>query len=109
MSTFYNNVKTVILLGLLSGLMLWIGSLFGQAGLLIALVMAAVMSLGSYFFSDKIAVMAMGAHEVGPEHELYQVVQDLVQVSNLPMPRVYVAPHPAPNAFATGRSPDHAA
>src|SRR5437762_2668602 len=109
MSTFYNNLKTAVLLALLSGLILWIGSFFGQAGLFIALVMAGVMSFVSYFFSDRIAILAMRAQEVGPDHQLYQIVQSLTQVAGLPMPRVYVAPHAALNAFATGRSPNHAA
>src|SRR3954463_14492254 len=109
MSTFYNNLKTVFLLAVLSALILSIGSFFGQGGVLIALVMATLMSFWSYFVSDKIAIMAMRAQEVGPEQELYQIVQELTAVSSMPMPRVYVAPHAAPNAFATGRSPNHAA
>ncbi|MBC8105961.1 MAG: M48 family metalloprotease [Anaerolineae bacterium] len=108
MSQFYNNFKTALLLGLLTALVLWIGSLFGTGGLYVALVMAAVMNVGSYFFSDKIAIMAMRAQEVGPEHDLHQIVAGLAHRANLPMPRVYVAPHDAPNAFATGRSPKHA-
>jgi heat shock protein HtpX len=109
MSGFQNNLKTALLLGLLTGLVLWIGSLFGTGGLYVALVMTAVMNFVSYFFSDKIAIMAMRAEEVGPEHELYGIAEGLVRRANLPMPRVYVAPHDAPNAFATGRSPHHAA
>src|SRR3954470_4951101 len=109
MSTFYNNIKTVVLLAVLTGLIMWIGSLFGPNGLYIALIFAAVMNFVSFFFSDKIAVMAMRGQEVGPEHMLYRIVQDLAQRANLPMPRVYVSPHEAPNAFATGRSPNHAA
>ena len=109
MGRFYNNFKTALLLSLLTALVLWIGSLFGTGGLYIALVMAAVMNFVSFFFSDKIAIMAMRAQEVGPEHELYGIVQGLVRRAELPMPRVYVAPHDAPNAFATGRSPTHAA
>ena len=109
MGRFYNNFKTALLLSLLTALVLWIGSLFGTGGLYIALVMAAVMNFVSFFFSDKIAIMAMRAQEVGPEHELYGIVEGLVRRAELPMPRVYVAPHDAPNAFATGRSPTHAA
>jgi heat shock protein HtpX len=109
MNTFYNNLKTVVLLAVLTGLILAIGSLFGQQGLIIALVFAAVMNFVSFFFSDKIAVMAMHGQEVGPEHPLYQIVADLAQRANLPMPRVYVSPQQAPNAFATGRGPKHAA
>src|SRR4051812_31605392 len=109
MSKFYNNMKTAVLMGTLTALILWIGSFWGQAGLMIALVFAAVTNFVSYFFSDKIALMAMGAHEVGPEHELYQIVAPLAQRAGLPMPRVYVSAQPAPNAFATGRNPQHAA
>jgi heat shock protein HtpX len=109
MSQFYNNIKTVILLAVLTGLIMWIGSLFGPNGLWIALIFAGVMNFVSFFFSDKIAVMAMRGQEVGPDHILYRIVEDLAQRANLPMPRVYVSPHEAPNAFATGRSPKHAA
>lgn len=110
MSQFYNNVKTAILLGLLTGLILVAGyALGGSHGLLIALILSAVMNFTSFFFSDKIAIMSMRGEEVGPDHELYQIVQELVARAGLPMPRVYVSPHRAPNAFATGRSPHHAA
>ena len=109
MSQFYNNVKTALLLGLMTALILWIGSFWGGQGIVIALVMAAVMNFGSYFFSDKIALATMRAEEVGPEHELYGIVQELTQRAGLPMPRVYVSPAMAPNAFATGRNPHHAA
>lgn len=109
MSKFYNNVKTALLLGLLTALILWIGSFWGPRGLYTALIFAAVMNFVGYFFSDKIALAAMRAEQVGPEHELYQIVQRLAQRANLPMPRVYVSPHMAPNAFATGRSPRSAA
>ncbi len=109
MSQFYNNMKTFFFLAVLTGLIMWVGSFFGPQGLYIALIFAAVMNLGSYFFSDKIAVMTMGGREVGPDHMLYKIVADLAQRAELPMPRVYVSPHEAPNAFATGRSPSHAA
>jgi heat shock protein HtpX len=109
MTTFYNNLKTVVLMGLLTGLILFAGSFFGSGGLWVALVIAAGMNLVGFFFSDKIAIMAMRAHQVGPEHELYQLVEPLAARAGLPMPRVYVSPHAAPNAFATGRSPSSAA
>jgi heat shock protein HtpX len=109
MSKFYNNVKTALLLGLMTGLILWIGSFWGSGGVMVAFVFAAVMNFVSYFFSDKIALMSMGAHEVGPGHKLYHIVEGLARRANLPMPRVYVSPQPAPNAFATGRGPNHAA
>jgi heat shock protein HtpX len=105
---FYNNIKTVVLLAVLTGMIMWIGSLFGPNGLWIALIFAGVMNFVSFFFSDKIAVTAMRAQQVGPEHMLYRIVEDLAQRANLPMPKVYVSPQMAPNAFATGRSPQHA-
>src|SRR5689334_5876745 len=109
MSKFTNNIKTAVLMALLTGLILWIGSFFGTGGLYIALILAAVLNFVSFFFSDKIAIAMMRGQEVGPEHELYGIVQQLAQRAGLPMPRVYVSPHLAPNAFATGRSPNHAA
>ena len=109
MSKFYNNFKTALLLGLLSGLILWIGSFWGTGGIMVALVFAVITNFVGYFFSDKIALMSMGAQEVGPEHPLYQIVAPLAQRANLPMPRVYVSPQMAPNAFATGRNPRNAA
>ena len=108
MSQFYNNIKTVFLLAVLTGLILWIGSLFGPNGVYVALAIAVVMNFVSFFFSDKIAVAAMRGQEVGPDHMLYRIVEDLARRANLPMPRVFVSPQMAPNAFATGRSPNHA-
>lgn len=110
MNQFYNNLKTLILLSLLTVLIVWIGGLIGgQHGALIALIFAAIMNFGSYYFSDKIALAAMNAQEVGPDHPLYGIVEKLAQRAGLPMPRVYVSQVSAPNAFATGRSPQHAA
>lgn len=110
MSQFYNNVKTVLLMGLLTGLILLGGQLIGGTqGLTIALVLAGVMNFVGYFFSDQIALASARAQEVGPEHPLYGIVQRLAGRAGLPMPRVYVSPEQAPNAFATGRSPKHAA
>jgi heat shock protein HtpX len=110
MSKFYNNMKTALLLGLLTSLILVIGAMLGgRTGVMIALIFAAGMNFVAFFFSDKIAIASMGAQEVGPDHELYRITEQLVQRANMPMPRVYVSPQPAPNAFATGRSPRHAA
>jgi heat shock protein HtpX len=110
MSKFYNNVKTALLLGSLTALILWIGSLLGgPQGVVIALIFAAIMNFVGYFFSDKIALASMHAQEVGPEHELYRIVEPMVQRAGMPMPRVYVSPQMAPNAFATGRNPSNAA
>jgi heat shock protein HtpX len=103
-------VKTVLLLGALSGLLLVIGELLGGAnGLLMAFIFAVVMNIGSYWFSDKIVLRMYRAQEVGPEHPLHQMVTRLAQRASLPMPKVYVIPDESPNAFATGRNPEHAA
>src|SRR5262245_32397033 len=109
MSKAFNNVKTALLLAMMTALILWIGSFWGNQGLIIAFIFAGITNFVSYFFSDKIALMAMKAQQVGPDHELYQIVEPLVQRAGLPMPRVYVSPAAAPNAFATGRNPRHAA
>jgi heat shock protein HtpX len=105
-----NTLKTTLLLATLSALLLVIGEVAGgQAGLLIAFVFAAIMNFGSYWFSDKIVLRMYNAQEVGPEHPLYSIVQGLAARAGLPMPRVYVIPDASPNAFATGRNPEHAA
>jgi heat shock protein HtpX len=105
-----NGLKTVLLLGLLSGLLLAIGDYFGGSnGLVIAFVMAAVMNFGSYWFSDKIVLRMYHAEEVGAGNRLYAIVERLSRQAQLPMPKVYVIPDASPNAFATGRNPSHAA
>jgi len=105
-----NAVKTVLLLGGLSALLLAIGEwLGGSGGLAIAFVFAVVMNLGSYWFSDKVVLRMYKAQEVGPDHPLSRIVERLTQRAGLPMPRVYVIPTLSPNAFATGRNPKHAA
>src|SRR5436190_2925186 len=105
-----NGLKTALLLGLLSGLLLVIGQLLGGAnGLLLGFMFAVVMNLGSYWFSDKIVLRMYRAQEVGPGHLLFGVVERLSRQAMLPMPKVYVIPDPSPNAFATGRNPEHAA
>ena len=105
-----NGLKTAVLLGALSGMLLLIGELLGGAnGLMMAFVFAAVMNLGSYWFSDKIVLRMYRAQEVGAGHPLYQITERLARRANLPMPKVYVIPDASPNAFATGRNPSHAA
>jgi heat shock protein HtpX len=105
-----NGLKTALLLGALSGMLLMIGELAGgQQGLIVAFAFAAVMNLGSYWFSDKIVLRMYRAQEVGPSHALYQTTQRLAIQAGLPMPKVYVIPDSSPNAFATGRNPQHAA
>ena len=105
-----NGLKTAFLLGILSALLLGVGEALGGAnGLMIAFVFAAFMNLGSYWFSDKIVLRMYRASEVGPDHPLYRIVERLTVRANLPMPKVYIIPDPSPNAFATGRNPEHAA
>ncbi|BCS35598.1 protease HtpX [Luteitalea sp. TBR-22] len=98
------------MLGLLSALFLYLGQLMGgQSGLIIAFLFAMVMNFGSYWFSDRIVLAMHQAKEVGPGHPLHQLTAELAQRAQLPMPRVYVIPDQSPNAFATGRNPQHAA
>jgi heat shock protein HtpX len=105
-----NGVKTVLLLGALSGILLVIGELAGGSqGLMLAFVFAVIMNIGSYWFSDKIVLRMYRAQQVGPEHRLHQLVARLAQRASLPMPKVYIIPDASPNAFATGRNPSHAA
>jgi heat shock protein HtpX len=105
-----NGLKTVLLLGLLTGLLLAVGEyFFGPNGLAFGFVLALVMNFGSYWFSDKIVLRMYHAREVGPGDRLYSIVERLSRQANLPMPRVYTIPDPSPNAFATGRNPSHAA
>jgi heat shock protein HtpX len=105
-----NGVKTTMLLALLSALLIWLGGAFGgQSGLVIAFGFAVVMNVGSYWLSDKIVLRMYRATEVGPDHPLYRITHRLAQKAGLPMPKVYVIPDASPNAFATGRNPQHAA
>jgi heat shock protein HtpX len=105
-----NTFKTALLLGALSALLLFIGEALGGAeGLVLAFGFAVVTNFVSYWFSDKIVLKMYKATEVGPEHRLYQSVQRLAARAGLPQPRCYVIPDPSPNAFATGRNPEHAA
>jgi heat shock protein HtpX len=107
-----NRIKTALLLAALTALVLWIGhALAGQAGLAIALVLTGVMNFGAYWFSDRIVLRLHGAREVSPTEapELYGLVRDLATKASLPMPKLYVMAEDAPNAFATGRGPKHAA
>jgi heat shock protein HtpX len=105
-----NGIKTVLLLGALSALLLAIGDMVaGPNGLMIGLVFAVVMNFGSYWFSDKIVLRMYSAQAVGSDHPLYRVTERLARQAGLPMPKVYVIPDPSPNAFATGRNPEHAA
>jgi heat shock protein HtpX len=105
-----NTLKTTLLLGTLSGLLLVIGELLGgQQGLVLAFGFAAVTNLASYWFSDKIVLRMYRAQEVDATHPLHELVGRLARSAGLPMPRVYLIPDASPNAFATGRNPEHAA
>jgi heat shock protein HtpX len=105
-----SGLKTVLLLGTMSGLLLAIGgALGGSTGLTIALVMAIGVNAFSYWFSDKMVLRMYRAQPVGEDHMLYRMVARLAQRANLPMPKVYIIPDQSPNAFATGRDPNHAA
>jgi len=106
-----NQIRTTILLAVMTGLILWIGQMLGgRQGMIIALVFAAGMNFFSYWYSDKLVLRMYRASEVSPAQapELYDTVQSLARQAGLPMPRVFVIPQPTPNAFATGRNPQHA-
>lgn len=106
---FVNNAKTVVLLGALMAIVVGVGyALGGPSAIVPALIIATLMNVGAFFFSDKLAIAAMRGQEV-TSGQLYDLVDDLRQRAGLPMPRVYVCPQNAPNAFATGRSPRKAA
>ncbi|MBI4148189.1 zinc metalloprotease HtpX [Candidatus Woesearchaeota archaeon] len=107
----FNQLKTVALLGLLTGLMLGVGGMIGgRGGLTVALVFAGLMNFGMYFFSDRIALAMYGAQEAKKSqyHKLHKMVEELAHKAGIPKPKVYVIPIDTPNAFATGRSPSHA-
>lgn len=105
------TLKTAFLLTVLTLLLLFVGDAFGgQRGLTLALIIAVIMNGGAYFFSDKIALMSSGARPVTREQlpRLYEVMERLAGKANLPVPKLYMIPQAAPNAFATGRNPGHA-
>ena len=106
-----NTVKSVLLLATLTGLLVVIGRVLGgNAGMILAFGLAVVMNFASYWFSDKIALTMAGAHEVSEAEapQLYSIVSELAYRAGLPMPRVAVVETDSPNAFATGRDPEHA-
>ena len=108
---FKNTVKTTILLAGLGGLMVALGSLFGRGGAIIGLVLAFALVGFSYWQSDKLAIRAARAVPADPAQypEFHRVMQDLCMRADLPMPKLYISPEQQPNAFATGRNPEHAA
>src|SRR3989344_4990610 len=106
-----NQIKTAVLLALLTALLLWIGSLFGRNGIIFAAIFVGLMNIGSYWFSDRIVLWMYRAKEAKQSDypKLYKVVREVAKLSSLPMPKVYVIPTNSSNAFATGRNPSHAA
>ncbi len=106
-----NQIRTVMLLTLMTVFLLLIGRMIGgRQGMMIALVLAAGMNFFSYWYSDKIVLRMYNAREVSADSapEIYTIVSELVQRAELPMPKVYLIPGESPNAFATGRNPEHA-
>jgi heat shock protein HtpX len=106
-----NSIKSVLLLATLTGVLVVMGQLIGgNAGMILAFGLAVVMNAGSYWFSDQIALRMAGAREVSPEEapQLHSIVDELAYRAGLPKPRVAIVDSPSPNAFATGRDPEHA-
>ena len=107
-----NTIKTAMLMALLMAIMVAMGGAFGgQSGATIMLIIAVAMNFFTYWFSDKMVLSAYGAREIGPQDapELYHMVEDLAKRAELPMPKLCIINSNEPNAFATGRNPDHAA
>jgi heat shock protein HtpX len=112
MGTMGNQFRTALLLGLLTGLLLFVGYLLGgQSGLIIGFVIAILMNFVSFWFSDKIVLMMYRAKPITKKQapNLYAIVEEVAQKAELPIPKIYIIPNMTPNAFATGRGPKHAA
>ncbi|MFH0936250.1 MAG: M48 family metalloprotease, partial [Candidatus Woesearchaeota archaeon] len=108
----FNQIKTVLLLGLLAGIIILIGGLIaGQTGLLYGLIFAIIINFVTYWFSDKIVLAMYRAKPITKKEApiLFEIVEELTKKANLPMPKIYIIPTDNPNAFATGRNPKHAA
>lgn len=106
-----NQIRTTILLAIMTAFILWVGKVIGgNGGMVIALAIAGAMNFFSYWYSDKIVLRMYKAQEVTPQDapQLYAMVAELARRAGLPMPRVYIIPQEAPNAFATGRNPENA-
>lgn len=107
-----NTLRTILLMGVLTALIVLVGGYIGgEQGLYIAFAFAVLTNVGSYWFSDTIALKMSGAQAVERSEapELYEIVEDLAQRAQIPVPRIYVIPTESPNAFATGRDPNHSA
>jgi heat shock protein HtpX len=106
-----NQLKTILLLGVLTAILVWFGSIWGKSGAVMALVIALALNFFAYWFSDKMVLAMYRAKEVLPGEApvLYRIVKDLAMLDNLPMPKVYIYQSDNPNAFATGRDLNHAA
>lgn len=106
-----NGIKTAAVLAGLGGVLVAVGSIFGRGGALLGLGLGVAIAAGSWWFSDKLALAAAGAvpAEAWAYPEYHRMVRELCRDAGLPMPRLYITPDPQPNAFATGRDPDHAA
>jgi len=107
--TIKNQIKTFLLLVILSAIVLAIGSLFGRSGLVVAFIFVLAMNGFSYYFSDKIVLALYKAKPLPKQHWLYKETEKLARKAKLPMPKLYVSNFPVANAFATGRNPKHAA
>jgi heat shock protein HtpX len=106
-----NQIRTTILLALMTAFIIWIGQLLGgKQGMIIALIFAAGMNFFSYWYSDKLVLKSVQAREISPQDnpQLYAMVAELARNAGLPVPRIYLIPQQSPNAFATGRNPEHA-
>jgi heat shock protein HtpX len=106
-----NTIRTTVLLAAMTALMLFIGQLLGgNQGMVIAFIFAGAINFVSYWYSDKIVLKIYQAQEITPEsaHDLYSIVQKLSKRAGLPVPKIYIIPQDTPNAFATGRNPEHA-
>ena len=109
---FVNTLKTLVFMGVLTALIVFVGGIFGgKTGMMLAFGVACVMNIGSYWFSDKIALAAHQAQPIEREQApvLYEIVERLAAKANIPVPPIYLIPTDSPNAFATGRDPEHSA
>lgn len=106
-----NQLKTIFLLGVLSAVLIGLGALVGRQYMMLFAVMAVLMNFAAYFWSDKLVLKMSGAREVTPAEQpyLHSMVEELSASAGIPKPRVYVIPEAQPNAFATGRNPEHGA